>query len=591
MLIHLRSKNSKKYTNTQLLIALMSICFTSNLLAGGFFEVGEATLNTTVENGGWVTITTTKPFVNPVVIAGPLSHNNDLSLFPRVRNLGGVLQVGMQSPCETLGAAGGVTCPPAGGWLAESLTYMVIEEGVWEFPDETEVEADLYNTSTIRDNFPGGTGSPTSLDLITFMRTTFDSVPAVMHTVNSFSDSSFISSTAVGAGANNSAVTTTQFKLALEGLEAIGAHGAEDIAWLAIEPNTGSNAGTNYNSGRTAGLDIDRHSDACTSLGHGQSLYLAHHNTMNGNNGGLVRRCAAPDSVHIDEDQVGDSERTGIPERVAWFAYAAETFGNLVFLTADQTVADDNGGSTLPGETLTYTVTITNELNDFTQADNATDEMTLNLPPNTTLVAGSLSASSGILSGSGPLAWNGTVTPGQVITLTYQVTIDNVAAACNVDLDNQATLHMDPNGDGINSIDELSDDPSRDDGLDTDMDNGSDNMGFADDDPTRISTNCQADLSISKDDAETTYTPGTDFVYTLIVDNNGPNVADGTIVSDTLPSWAENVTWDCTATGGAVCPNISGSGNVLSETIVTFPNGGQLVYEVSGTYSADMSQY
>jgi len=70
------------------------------------------------------------------------------------------------------------------------------------------------------------------------------------------------------------------------------------------------------------------------------------------------------------------------------------------------------------------------------------------------------------------------VTPGQVITLTYQVTIDSAFGVCNTDLENQATLHMDPNGDGVNSIDEISDDPSRNDGIDTDMDNGSDNAAL-----------------------------------------------------------------------------------------------------------------
>ena len=484
------------------LIVFFSSFIIQTVQAGGFFEVGQVTLTTTIDDvtalpaDRWTTIIPTKSFVNPVVIAGPITHNNDLSLFPRIDGF----QVGMQSPCENLGgAAGAVVCPPAAGWQPETITYIIVEEGAWEFPDETELEAGIHNTSTVRSI---GTNN-SSTDLITVKRDEFDSIPGVLHSVSSFNDPEFIASTVVGTTGNNSAVTATQFGLSLEGMEAVTTHGAENIAWIAIEPATGTNAGTAYNSGRTLGLAIDRHDDACTSLGHGNSVFVAQHNTMDGGNGAGVRLCAAPDSVHMDEDQVGDDERTGIPERVAWFAYDAGRFGTLDFLTATQTVVDVNGGPTQPGDTLTYTVVITNELNDFIQMDNPADEMTIQLPPNTTLVGGSLTATSGTLSGSGPLVWNGEVDDEQVITLTYQVTIDSVIAVCNTDLDNQATLHMDPNWDGENSINELSDDPSRDDGIDTDMDgvdldmDGILDIGIADDDPTRIHVDC-AQLTLLK---------------------------------------------------------------------------------------------
>lgn len=567
-------------------IAFFSVVFINASHAGGFFEVGQVTLTNTIDNGVWATITPTKMYVNPVVIAGPITHNNDLSLFPRVDGL----QIGMQSPCENQGgAAGAIVCPPAGGWQAETITYWIVEEGVWEFPDQTEIEADLHNTATVRSTF-----NNTNADLITVQRTSFDSIPAILHTVNSFNDSDFISSTVFGTGNTSSAVTTTQFNLALEGMEVLSAHGAEDIAWIAIEPAIGANAGTSFNAGRTAGLVIDRHEDACTSLGHGSTVFVAQHNTMSGGNGAGVRRCDNADSVHMDEDQVNDAERTGIPERVAWFTYGAGQFGNLVFLTATQTVSDDNGGLTEPGDTLTYTVTITNELNDFTQADNAADEMTIQLPPNTTLVGGSLTADSGTLSGSGPLAWNGEVTPGQVITLTYQVSVDSVLAVCDADLDNQATLHMDPNGDGGNSIDELSDDPTRNDGVDTDMDNGPDDLGLDDDDPTRIHVDCAA-LQLVKEvvndnggsatvanfnlatsaGSPLTFTAGTTVGDTTPYTSNQLIVPIGTytLVEDDFLGYAEG-TWSCDGGSGVVTTFNAGSITLATgeEVICTITN-------------------
>ena len=99
-----------------------------------------------------------------------------------------------------------------------------------------------------------------------------------------------------------------------------------------------------------------------------------------------------------------------------------------------------------------------------------------------------------------------------------------------------------------------------------------------------------ADLSITKVDLGTTYTPGGIFSYTITVTNNGPDAGDGAVVADALGAWAVNPIWTCTASGSAVCPNPSGSGSI-SETIATFPNGGQVVYVLSGTFSTDMADY
>ena len=93
-------------------LAGVAVCLTVLLAtpkpvtAGGFFETGAVTLNTTVDDlpAGWVTVNLTRSYVNPVVVAGPLTHNNGHSLFLRVRNVTAAsFQIGMQSPCEETG--------------------------------------------------------------------------------------------------------------------------------------------------------------------------------------------------------------------------------------------------------------------------------------------------------------------------------------------------------------------------------------------------------------------------------------------------------------------------------------------------------
>ncbi len=68
--------------------------------SGGFFEVGEVTLTDTVDNGVWATVAFQKSYINPVVIAGPSTHANDLSLRMCSQNARAMsLHKGSQSPC------------------------------------------------------------------------------------------------------------------------------------------------------------------------------------------------------------------------------------------------------------------------------------------------------------------------------------------------------------------------------------------------------------------------------------------------------------------------------------------------------------
>lgn len=58
----------------------------------------------------------------------------------------------------------------------------------------------------------------------------------------------------------------------------------------------------------------------------------------------------------------------------------------------------------------------------------------------------------------------------------------------------------------------------------------------------------QADLSLSKTASASTVTAGTPFTYTLTVTNNGPQVAQGVVINDALPSSLSFIS--CNASGG-----------------------------------------
>ncbi|WP_374900932.1 DUF7507 domain-containing protein, partial [Brucella endophytica] len=91
--------------------------------------------------------------------------------------------------------------------------------------------------------------------------------------------------------------------------------------------------------------------------------------------------------------------------------------------------------------------------------------------------------------------------------------------------------------------------------------------------------NLPVDLSITKDDGVTVYTPGLDASYTIVVTNNGSHGVTGAKVSDPLPAGFTG-TWTCgNATGGAVCGAPSGTGSL--NTTADLPAGSSVTYAFS----------
>jgi uncharacterized repeat protein (TIGR01451 family) len=84
--------------------------------------------------------------------------------------------------------------------------------------------------------------------------------------------------------------------------------------------------------------------------------------------------------------------------------------------------------------------------------------------------------------------------------------------------------------------------------------------------------------------------PGGTVTYTVVVTNNGPGDSPNTVVQDPFPDGIVSATWTCAASGGAVCPNASGGpvlppGNMLNETVATFPANSSLTYTIAATVS------
>ena len=151
-------------------------------------------------------------------------------------------------------------------------------------------------------------------------------------------------------------------------------------------------------------------------------------------------------------------------------------------IVARKTYEDLNGGLAECGDTIKYTITISNT-GEADQNDNPGNEFEDIIPENTTYVDGSITATSGIInydSENNMITWNGAVPSESAISLTFQVTINDDLINGSL-VSNQGTVYWDSNEDGINNDTELTDNPFIDDGIDQDNDTDT-----YDDDPTNF---------------------------------------------------------------------------------------------------------
>ncbi|MCX7554063.1 beta-propeller fold lactonase family protein [Marinicella sp. S1101] len=103
-------------------------------------------------------------------------------------------------------------------------------------------------------------------------------------------------------------------------------------------------------------------------------------------------------------------------------------------------------------------------------------------------------------------------------------------------------------------------------------------------DVTRVSV---TDISIAVADTvpTSTYTPGTNASYTIVVSNVGPSDADNVTIADGTPPAGLNITsWDCTADTNSSCSAASGGTNVALS--VDLADDEQATIVVTGNYSS-----
>ncbi len=94
------------------------------------------------------------------------------------------------------------------------------------------------------------------------------------------------------------------------------------------------------------------------------------------------------------------------------------------------------------------------------------------------------------------------------------------------------------------------------------------------------------DLAITVSDGVPATSNGLSGTYTITVRNNGQVTIADAIVNDDFPNGVTVGNWTCTSSNGGTCTNPSGSGDTLTNQLVTLPPGSTVVFSVPFTVTA-----
>ena len=301
------------------------------------------------------TITLSRDYVNPVVIAQPLSFEGSDAAVARITSV--TNNTGSPDSFTVyVQEATGLD----GSHSEETLHYMVLEAGLWELADGRLIEVGTLTTSNCRISSGGDAFVPVSFS------SAFGAAPAILTQTQTANDADFVKTRQQNSAASG-------FGVVLEEAEADDAvHATETIGYVAIEAGAGWAGGLQVESSLTTlPNDADNGNFApvsfATDLG-ATPGFLGAITTYEGANPVELRNqnlTGTSVELTIEEDKSNDSETGHSSEDVAYVAFSAggSIVGRAQGETADGAFTYDPNGAfdhlavgETAVETFTYTV-------------------------------------------------------------------------------------------------------------------------------------------------------------------------------------------------------------------------------------------
>ncbi|TNF68046.1 MAG: tandem-95 repeat protein, partial [Gammaproteobacteria bacterium] len=314
-------------------------------------EVGQVDLSSST------TIEFSSSFTNPVVFAFVNTENGSDPVIARVDN---VTQSSFDLSLIEADNMDGVH-------TTETVSYIVLEEGIWELPDGSKIEIGTYDTSNV-------IGSSSDFESVSFSND-FDESPIVFSQIQTSNNNvDFIKT-------RQKTPNSDEMDIGIERSESNSSDLSldESIAYFAIEESSGSWAGHNFVVGNTS--DSVTHSNYtqnfAVDLGVGDINMIGQLATFDGPNDASLRGVGTTSTstqFNVEEDTTQDSETSHTTEIANFFAIAGSGLLTAELISSPTAIPDsqissieydpgDNFDYLAVGETATdtFTYTITDE--------------------------------------------------------------------------------------------------------------------------------------------------------------------------------------------------------------------------------------
>lgn len=284
---------------------------TAELVSSIFrMEWGTVTANDTFK-----TVTLQQIYSSPIVVCSP-AYDSGL---PRTVRLNDVLPNSFEIRVQN----------PSNANLPETTVhYLVVEEGEWTTP--FKIEAKKYQTSTV------GQNNNWAYDSQSYGQNYSGNI-IILHQVMSYNDPTWITTYVSKANSRTNPPSSgdSNFRIALNGAEAVDTHEAEDIGYVIIQEGYDVLNGIKWDAKQTADTVQGFANSPPYSTSFAQTfsgspnVVLAFQQEMDGSDGSwaLVYSTSSTQlGLACDEDQVNDSERSHTTETCGFIAF--ETVGS-----------------------------------------------------------------------------------------------------------------------------------------------------------------------------------------------------------------------------------------------------------------------
>lgn len=275
----------------------------------------QAESGTVVADENWTVVPLQHLYTDPIIVASATDTANTSSQSVRIRNRqSGQFEIRIHNPQNA-------------NVNNETISYFVVERGVWNLGGSL-IEAGIVQTDSVG-NF--GSGYSGAGEVRTFKQV-YGTPPVVMHTVASDNDTDWITSFVTG-DSSTTPPSTTQYRIGLNAAEVASSyvHDAEDIGYVVFGSGEFT-VGSSIMEANVTTTSISGYDNGCSTVAY-TSVFTATPNTlvtlqeMNGINGGWMTQCSnslTSIGMHVQEDQVNDTERAHIAESGAYLAFSED---------------------------------------------------------------------------------------------------------------------------------------------------------------------------------------------------------------------------------------------------------------------------